>query len=379
MKIQQFIKTLNNTEIGKGGTHECYVLVSRKVSGIDKIFDSNNLRPRFLNLKNGGVVDRVHITKGREFRINGLGDFYRANNVNAGDEIIFERRDSEDEVEFFLNLRVKTNIITFQKSSKGIVVLNIDRLSPKLVNGSYSLLANYLGKSSNVIIQFKESLLMRSDSPSKTDFYIITVDGIDVSSDLKNNEYLQLNFSQNFNYLKKIVVWKHYQFETSNNKSSEGESQQRKEQIKKIIVQAIEKNGYVIGSSVKGAIQFLTKNIKDVIPKTGNGPWIQKESFSYEITYRKSFIQLKFVISPGNEHNRKVLSDIAKNIPDGREAKGKDWLVNYIYSLKVNIYDFSPDQDDEIEKLVNKILATNITQIEFFENEVLRKKDEFQY
>ena len=31
MRIQQFIKSLNNTEIGKGGTHECYVLVSKKV------------------------------------------------------------------------------------------------------------------------------------------------------------------------------------------------------------------------------------------------------------------------------------------------------------------------------------------------------------
>ena len=40
MKIQQFIKSLNNTEIGKGGTHECYVLVSKKVENIENIFDS---------------------------------------------------------------------------------------------------------------------------------------------------------------------------------------------------------------------------------------------------------------------------------------------------------------------------------------------------
>ena len=47
MKIQQFIKSLNNTEIGKGGTHECYVLVSKKVENIENIFDPANHRPTF--------------------------------------------------------------------------------------------------------------------------------------------------------------------------------------------------------------------------------------------------------------------------------------------------------------------------------------------
>ena len=42
MKIQQFIKSLNNTEIGKGGTHECYVLVSKKVDMIESLFDNTN-------------------------------------------------------------------------------------------------------------------------------------------------------------------------------------------------------------------------------------------------------------------------------------------------------------------------------------------------
>ena len=62
MKIQQFIKSLNNTEIGKGGTHEFYVLVSKKVENIGNIFDPANHRPTFINLKNGGIVDSVHIT-----------------------------------------------------------------------------------------------------------------------------------------------------------------------------------------------------------------------------------------------------------------------------------------------------------------------------
>jgi len=115
MRIRQFIKSLNNTEIGKGGTHECYVLVSTKVENIENIFDSTNRRPSFVNLKNGGIVNSVHITTGREFRVNGLGDFYRSNNVNAGDEIIFERQDDGTKTEFYINLNIKENSIIFQK------------------------------------------------------------------------------------------------------------------------------------------------------------------------------------------------------------------------------------------------------------------------
>ena len=56
MRIQQFIKSLNNTEIGKGGTHECYVLVSRKAENIENIFDSAISPTIIINLKNGGTV-----------------------------------------------------------------------------------------------------------------------------------------------------------------------------------------------------------------------------------------------------------------------------------------------------------------------------------
>ena len=97
MKIQQFIKSLNNTEIGKGGTHECYVRVSESVKNIRNIFDPSNYEPEFINLKNGGLLDGVHITIGREFRINGLGDFYRNNDVNAGDYEDDSYHDQENE------------------------------------------------------------------------------------------------------------------------------------------------------------------------------------------------------------------------------------------------------------------------------------------
>ena len=212
MKIQQFIKSLNNTEIGKGGTHECYVLVSKKVDMIESLFDNTNLQPTFNNLKNGGLVNSVHITAGREFRINGLGDFYRLNEVNAGDEIIFERHDTPDKTEFFININTKEETIIFQKNSRGFEVLNLDRLKNLLVTSKYETEVIYKGISGIFIIEFKESAKKRSDSPEKTDFYSIAFDGKDILKDLKNNEYLELSNSFTNKILKKVVVWQSYEF-----------------------------------------------------------------------------------------------------------------------------------------------------------------------
>jgi hypothetical protein len=212
MRVQQFIKSLNNTEIGKGGTHECYVLVSKKVKNIGSIFDARNFQPTFVNLKNGGTVNSIHVTSGREFRINGLGDFYRNNNVNAGDEIVFERRDDGTKTEFFINLNIKENTIIFQKNTRGFEVLNLDRLEQLISCNNYQGEVNYNGNSGLLVIEFKESAKKRSDSPVETDFYSISFNDRDILNDLKNNQYLELSNSASNKILKKILVWQSYEF-----------------------------------------------------------------------------------------------------------------------------------------------------------------------
>ena len=209
MKTLQYIKSLNNTEIGKGRTNESYVLVSKSVKGIENLFDSPNRRPILINLKNGGVLNSVHITVGNEFRINGLGDFYRDNNVNAGDEISFERREENNETKFFINLLTKTDIVIFQKNSKGFEVLNSDRLQVLSYNNVYY--NNNLGALS---IDFKESSKKRADSPVDTDFYTLKFNQIDLLNDISSNEYFELTTANNRNVLKKVLIWQFYEFKT---------------------------------------------------------------------------------------------------------------------------------------------------------------------
>lgn len=205
MRVVQFIKSLNNTELGKSGTNESYVLVSKNVKGIETLFDPINRKPSLINLKNGGIISSVHITDGGEFRINGLGDFYRANNANAGDEIIFERRGNQ----FYINLQTKTNTIVFQKNSKGFEVLNIDRLK-----GSKFHNVIYDGESGILDIDFKVSDKKRSDSPTNTDFYTLRFNKTDLLNSIKSNEYFELTTSNDKTELKKVLVWQFYEYKT---------------------------------------------------------------------------------------------------------------------------------------------------------------------
>ena len=188
------------------------MLVSKKVENIENIFDPANHHPTFTNIKNGGIVDSIHITSGREFRINGLGDFYRNNNVNAGDEIVFERQDDGTKTEFFINLNTKENTIIFQKNRRGFEVLNSDRLDLLMSTTRYQDKVSYNGSSGLFVIEFKESAKKRSDSPDETNFYSISFNGQDILNDLKNNEYLEFSNSVTNKILKKVVVWQSFEF-----------------------------------------------------------------------------------------------------------------------------------------------------------------------
>lgn len=215
MKIQQYIKKLNNTELGKGNTHECYVLVSTRVPGMKEyFFDDDNLNPNFkLASKNNSPVDGIHITKSRELRINGLSGFYSTNNANAGDEILFERRDLNDgNTEFYIDFKARNNTITFQRNAKGFEALNVERLIDKLMDNQYLVECEYNNSQCYLTIQFKESARKRIDSPDLTDFYQILVDDVDIVDDFSNNDFLVLEDLGSSMVFKKVNVWQKYEF-----------------------------------------------------------------------------------------------------------------------------------------------------------------------
>ena len=77
VKVVQVIKKLNNTELGKGGTHDTYVLIPQNLD-ISDLFPIVNEQISFINKENGKIVNLRH-TSGREKRIVGLGPYYNVN------------------------------------------------------------------------------------------------------------------------------------------------------------------------------------------------------------------------------------------------------------------------------------------------------------
>ena len=95
MEVVQVIKKLNNTELGKGGTHESYIQVPQELE-ISDIFPEANMVKNFIYKQTKDIYN-IRLTDSREKRIVGLGDFYRNNDVCAGDEVVLEKHTTEKE------------------------------------------------------------------------------------------------------------------------------------------------------------------------------------------------------------------------------------------------------------------------------------------
>jgi len=209
MVVQQFIKRLNNTELGKASTHEYYVLVPK---AIQYFFNDSN--SSFFDCISGAKLDGVHISNIREFRVNGLGNYYRSNNVNAGDEIIFQKNDDGVDVSFSVNLKTNEDLVTLQRiGQRGFEILNFGNLKSSQIGDSYEVKAAYKGTLSKVEIKLESVEKKRSDSPEKTSFYNILVNGKDVKDDFNGSGFfVNLKGSGDKRILCKSDVWQKYEF-----------------------------------------------------------------------------------------------------------------------------------------------------------------------
>lgn len=206
-----------------------------------------------------------------------------------------------------------------------------------------------------------------------------------------DNIYIEkiININNEINYIidintekylsQKIPAWQKYEFELPDEIIENENLEKRKELIKRTLENVVKKHGYELGSTVKGYVRFLTPKIKDIIPNTGSEKcnWIKKESFLFELDYRMSYIRLKFTISPGEENNRKLLSDIVKSMPNSENSKGAQWLVFYSDKIKIDFLNDKFNNEAELESIFENLLNRNKSNMELFENEVLKQQNKF--
>ena len=205
MKVVQFIKRVNNTELGKGGTNETYILVPQEAT-VDDIFEEKDVEINFED-KNSGGFEKIRLTIGREKRIVGLGPFYRRHNVSAGDSVIIERRiDNMNISHFYIAVQKYDNNLVLQKTKEGFEVLDESKIS--ILPEGVKVLDN--GELKQMSLNFLKMFRKNVKSPNETKSYEIFVDGTTISDFYKKNDMIEVIIANAVAHIRKIVTWKKY-------------------------------------------------------------------------------------------------------------------------------------------------------------------------
>lgn len=132
------------------------------------------------------------------------------------------------------------------------------------------------------------------------------------------------------------------------------------DRLREVFSALIEEKGWVIGSSSKSYLRFLTPKIKDhiYINKGSNG-WKHRESYSLELELypNTSKITFRSVIAPSDEaYDTWKLEAILRTIDGFKAPKGKKWLTSYSENTKFNYNEIAELTDDELSKALMKFL-----------------------
>lgn len=204
MKVVQVAKKLNNTELGKGGTHDTYVLIPNDLD-VSDIFDEPNKPIEFIDKYTKEKV-KIRNTVGREKRLVGLGQYYRSRNLYAGDEIVFEKQSLSEKNKYLIYTQKYENNLVLQKSKYGFEILTMDRykeFKDKLV----------AVHNKEVIIEYLQSKRKRNDSPDETEFYDVKIDGESLFKKYKVKDLIEIRLEDNSVSVLSFYGWKKYTFE----------------------------------------------------------------------------------------------------------------------------------------------------------------------
>lgn len=197
MKSVQITKQLNNTELGKSGTHDTYILVPQTLD-ITDIFPEPDTVYQFVDRETGETYPIRH-TIGREKRIVGLGPYYSAKQLCAGDKIVLECRSINDQYTRILDYARRLNTLVVQKSPSGFELLTPER--KELINDEVSVCGQPLR------VDYLVSKKKRQDSPEETDYYDVKLGDKSISEDYSTKEYAVIEINQKQTHIERFCAW----------------------------------------------------------------------------------------------------------------------------------------------------------------------------
>lgn len=206
MEVIQLVKKLNNTEVGKSGMHDKYVLIPKNLE-VSDIFPIAGEHIDLLDKQSGDIMNVYYKVDG-EKRVYGMSSFYSLYDLQAGDAVVFERQITGEESQYFINHIKNDNTILFQKMKYGFEILNPERqalITPDAVTKTAA-------RSEKVEVLFNGTEKKRRDSPKETESYDVRVGGRSIGGDYSRKEILEMTVYGDKTVLKKFVPWKKYKF-----------------------------------------------------------------------------------------------------------------------------------------------------------------------
>ena len=154
--------------------------------------------------QNNGFCSNLKNTEGREKRIVGLGEYYRRNNLVAGDEVILEKRTDNKHEQYIISCQKHSDYLVIQKFKDNFELLTDSklRLAESWSDSTDGFSIKYLGEEHK-----------RSDSPESTSVYQVVVGGVDISKKYKNKDMVILMKNDNVINEWKSVGWKQMEYE----------------------------------------------------------------------------------------------------------------------------------------------------------------------
>lgn len=216
MKIRNFIKRLNATELGLGATNDCFIAIPREVDlstmfpnrqplTILDLYSGNEFKPENSN------IQYVQTGQNGQERISGLGKYFGSIEAKVGDEMIFKKVDNNGDVNYYMDFRQR-GVIVFQKNNPYVEILTPALLDEYKVGDNYRINVIYNGEDKVLLVKFKEQRKKKTTSPEETKFYDLLIDEKSIIEDFKYQDFIEISLSDKYlnkmtTYFDSIVEW----------------------------------------------------------------------------------------------------------------------------------------------------------------------------
>lgn len=219
MKIEQFIRKLNNTELNNQSTNDAYVRISKEIqNGISADFfdvlDSNKIK--VTNKNTGQEVENwvryQHYPSNNEYRVVNLNSVYKSYDASPGDYVYIEKIQIDTNIHYEIYMKTYPKVcLKYSKSNRAFEILNeAEAIKTGIVNKDLKLL--FENKEINTRIDFSHSKKKRSDSPKASKFYRIDNLPSSFFTKIRRDNFIEIFQRDSKYYIDVIDSWSFNKF-----------------------------------------------------------------------------------------------------------------------------------------------------------------------